>query len=600
MRKINQCVIVSAEQDEIDHLRDARYEREIQKYVGQRIVFIDVSTQELPFHDFELVIVEDEMSIALVILERVSQCDSINNVLIVTSSRAMQIVVGTGIPAPAVITLDFLLDADRDEVQERAKAFIATADVYGRIKETWPISYVFGLSAWVVDEKGNPYPTTTDLVNLIRSNGDNVYPKGDELSPFIIHLVRDALSIHRIRSDKQRAEELGEQERKRADVNERLARLKGGPSYEELQNEGSPDESIIGDSLEMRHLYYNMRIFAPETVPITIRGERGTGKELVAKALHKLSGRPPERFIPVDCGAISDSLLEATLFGHEAGSYTDAKTAKPGLFELADKGTLFFDEIANASPALQNMLLRVLQESAIRKVRGSKLINVEVRIMAATNKNLEALRTNGEFSGDLYDRLRANRFPEVPSLRQRREDIPLLVSHFLAKHSKKRNRVISSLTKEALNRLFSHEWEGNIRELETLIEDAVIRAQHDGTITNTIGVNLIGSLLPPIDYSKVLTLDNTKYGLMELAPILKAVKWLNALEVAVTAVLANDLTPTQEEVAKVLISPETNRHIDRARISQVCTTLKDPFVRLVKDHPYLWINLRGVSWFPQI
>jgi transcriptional regulator with PAS, ATPase and Fis domain len=204
-----------------------------------------------------------------------------------------------------------------------------------------------------------------------------------------------------------------------------------------------------------------------------IQGETGTGKEMIAKAIHYNSPRKARRFVSINCGALTETLLESELFGHEKGAFTGANAQRKGIFEVAHGGTLFLDEIGEISPGTEVKLLRILQEGEFQRVGGSDSIKVDVRIIAATNQNLEDLVKNGRFRQDLYYRL--NVFPiAVPSLRERATDIPLLVSHIIEKHKQNINRQISGISPQAVASLVIHSWPGNVRELENVIQRMMV------------------------------------------------------------------------------------------------------------------------------
>jgi len=235
---------------------------------------------------------------------------------------------------------------------------------------------------------------------------------------------------------------------------------------------------IIGESPKMKSVFYVVERIAESNVTVLVRGETGTGKELVAAAIHKRSKRADEPFVKLNCAAITDTLIESELFGHEKGAFTDAKEARKGRFELADGGTLFLDEIGDISSSAQVKLLRVLQEREFERVGGSKTIKVNVRLVAATNRNLEAMVKEGTFREDLYYRL--NVIPiDLPPLRERGDDIILLVNFFLEKSMKNhKKRVI--ITDEAMKILCRYSWPGNVRELENTIERIVLMGNEEG------------------------------------------------------------------------------------------------------------------------
>ena len=241
--------------------------------------------------------------------------------------------------------------------------------------------------------------------------------------------------------------------------------------------------NIIGKSKQMNSVFETIRKVAPTSATVLIEGESGTGKELVAKSIHFNSTRRDGPFVPVNCSALAESLLESELFGHEKGAFTGAVAMKKGRFELADGGTLFLDEIGELTPGLQVKLLRVLQEKTIERVGSAKTIAVNIRVIAATNKNLEKEMKAGRFREDLYYRLNVVNL-RLPPLSQRREDIRLLLEHFLQKFAgeRKSDTPITGIAPEAERLFFDYDWPGNVRELENVIERIIILCTGD-TIT---------------------------------------------------------------------------------------------------------------------
>ena len=234
---------------------------------------------------------------------------------------------------------------------------------------------------------------------------------------------------------------------------------------------------LIGTGAAMQEIFNIIDRVADTPSTVLITGESGTGKELVAKALHSQSSRHDQSFIKINCAAIPETLIESELFGHEKGAFTGAVSSKPGRFELADKGTLLLDEIGEIPGPMQVKLLRALQESEFERVGGIKTIHVDVRLVAATNADLSRATEEGRFREDLYYRL--NVVPiRIPSLRERQEDIPLLVSHFLKRFNEKLGKNLDALAPDALERLRRHTWPGNIRELENLLERTVLFCDH--------------------------------------------------------------------------------------------------------------------------
>jgi formate hydrogenlyase transcriptional activator len=241
---------------------------------------------------------------------------------------------------------------------------------------------------------------------------------------------------------------------------------------------------IIGKSPALETVLEQVERVATTDSTVLVQGETGTGKELIARAIHKLSSRCGRAFIKLNCAAIPLDLLESELFGHERGAFTGAIAQKIGRFEMADKGTLFLDEVGDIPPALQPKLLRVLQEQEFERLGSNRTHQVDVRLVAATNRNLAEMVNLGEFRSDLYFRL--NVFPvKLPSLRERPEDIPALVTHFVEILSRRLGRQIKHIPMETMSALSSYHWPGNIRELQNLIERAVILSNY-GVLPNPL------------------------------------------------------------------------------------------------------------------
>jgi two-component system response regulator AtoC len=263
---------------------------------------------------------------------------------------------------------------------------------------------------------------------------------------------------------------------RKAEERERL-RKENKLLREEVKKEYS-FENIVSKNKKMQSIFEVIKKVAQYKSTILITGESGTGKELVARALHYHSDRSQNPFIPVNCGAIPENLLESELFGHAKGAFTDAIRTKKGLFEEADDGTLFLDEIGELPPQLQVKLLRVLQDGEIRRVGESKSIQIDVRIIAATVKNLAKEVNEGRFREDLFYRL--NVLPiHLPPLRERKEDIPLLVNHFIKKYAQSLSKNVVGIHPKALERFMNYSWYGNVRELENMIERAIVLTDRD-------------------------------------------------------------------------------------------------------------------------
>jgi formate hydrogenlyase transcriptional activator len=248
-----------------------------------------------------------------------------------------------------------------------------------------------------------------------------------------------------------------------------------------LGPENNPEyrlEGIIGQSPAIQKVLEQVAIVAPTDATVLLHGETGTGKELVAHAIHNLSSRSERTFVRMNCAAIPSGLLESELFGHERGAFTGALIQKKGRFELADGGSLFLDEIGDISLELQPKLLRAVQEQEFERLGSAKTIHVNVRMIAATHRDLPAMIEEGKFREDLFYRL--NVFPiEIPPLRERREDIPLLVNYFVSKLSRRMRKQITYVSRHTMEVLTNHVWRGNVRELANFIERAVILTRGD-------------------------------------------------------------------------------------------------------------------------
>lgn len=252
-----------------------------------------------------------------------------------------------------------------------------------------------------------------------------------------------------------------------------------------LLNEADLEHNIVGESPLLQRVFQLISKVAPTDSTVLISGESGTGKELAARAIHRNSKRADKPFIAVNCAALAETLLESELFGHEKGAFTGALVQKKGRLEIAEGGTIFLDEIGDLSPALQTKLLRVLQEREFERVGGNRTVKIDVRVVAATNRNLEAAIANGQFRQDLYFRLNVVQL-KMPPLRERAEDIPLLANYFARKYADKCNRRIAGISPEAKKLLMSYDWPGNVRELENAVERAVVLGTTDRILADDL------------------------------------------------------------------------------------------------------------------
>jgi transcriptional regulator with GAF, ATPase, and Fis domain len=264
---------------------------------------------------------------------------------------------------------------------------------------------------------------------------------------------------------------------------------------ERLTAEISQDRSLIGEGGRMKEVYQFLKRASPTDSTVLIEGESGTGKELAARALHRNGPRASKPFVAINCSAIPETLLESDLFGHERGAFTGAASLKKGRLEVADGGVVFLDEIGELAPALQVKLLRVLQEREFERVGGMHPIKVDIRIIAATNCNLEQAVRDGSFRQDLYYRLAVLKIT-MPTLRERREDIPMLVRHFVQKHAKRCKVKPRPISREALACLVNYDWPGNVRELENAIERALVLASSDVILPEDLPESLLER--PPV------------------------------------------------------------------------------------------------------
>ena len=259
---------------------------------------------------------------------------------------------------------------------------------------------------------------------------------------------------------------------------------------ERLTVEITQDRSLVGEGARMKDVYHFLKRVAPSDATVLIEGESGTGKELAARALHRNSPRAGEPFVPINCAAIPETLLESDLFGHERGAFTGAMSQKKGRLEIADGGVVFLDEIGELALVLQVKLLRVLQEREFERVGGTHPIKVDIRIIAATNSNLEQAVREGRFRQDLYYRLAVLKIT-MPTLRDRRDDIPMLVRHFVQKHAKRCKVRPRPVSREALACLVNYDWPGNVRELENAIERALVLGSSDMILPEDLPESLL-------------------------------------------------------------------------------------------------------------
>ncbi len=283
------------------------------------------------------------------------------------------------------------------------------------------------------------------------------------------------------------------------------------------------DSEIISASPEMESVKKMILKVARSNSTVLIRGESGTGKEMIARSIHTQSPRAAEMFQAVNCAAINENLLESELFGHEKGSFTGAHAEKKGLFEVADRGTLFLDEIGELDISMQAKLLRALQEREIRRVGGTRPIKIDVRVVCATNRDLRAMVQDGRFRDDLYYRINVLSI-DVPPLRERRDDIPVLIDFFLKKHTRNTSRLIRGLTPEARAVMLDYTWPGNVRQLESAIERAILLAESDLITVEDLPLEVRQEARPVVEGGYKLPAEGISFEDFERNLILQAME----------------------------------------------------------------------------
>ena len=286
------------------------------------------------------------------------------------------------------------------------------------------------------------------------------------------------------------------------------------PSVSRLNEVGPPTPGLIGSGQAMQEVYRLTRQVAQSNASVLLLGETGTGKELIAKAIHQLSPRGSGPFVRVNCGALAETLLESELFGHVRGAYTGAIENRTGRFEAAHTGTVFLDEINSTTPKLQVKLLRVLQEHEFERVGDTQTIRVDTRVVAASNRDLIEETEAGRFREDLYYRLNVVTI-YLPPLRDRREDIPELVSHFLKIYNEQNNRHVPHVQRSAMDLLQAYDWPGNVRELQNYVERAVVLAPGDELICDLLPDAVLGRRRPRMGHRRSADLDSMVSELVE-------------------------------------------------------------------------------------
>ena len=369
------------------------------------------------------------------------------------------------------------------------------------------------------------------------------------------HLTLRKMNKHLDELVKQRTEELDQTNKKLEkflfEIEQMKDRLQEENYYMQEEIKLSHNfESIIGNSSNLKEALGAIENVAKTNSTVLILGETGTGKELAARAIHDLSSRLEKPLIKLNCATLPENLIESELFGHEKGAFTDAHIARKGKFELAHDGTIFLDEIGEIPLDLQAKLLRVLQEGEFEKLGSEKTIKVDVRIILATNRNLKKMVDNGSFRSDLYYRL--NIYPiTMPPLRERKDDITILVNHFIIKHNKKIGKEVSEISKKSLEALQKYNWPGNIRELENLIERSIIMSKGRSLIIDNL-------LLPANEISlndEIDTLDNmTKKYILR---VLESTNWTISGEKGAAEIIGLHPNTLRSKMEKLGITKST-------------------------------------------
>ena len=597
--KLETCVIVT----EVDSLGLYRHNFKSPGYDSPRNIssnvadgglhFVSLNTDVLPAElnrGCDLLIVEDEWEPAAFIASRSANCPAIRNVVIATSPVVVRKLLESSWDPPPIATLDFLLIRERNDQGEPdwPATFKRTEDLYRQIKELWAESVIVGITAWESDDHGKPvYEDAGPLVNVLRENGDDVFTKNEELWSFIPHLMRNCLSIYRLRHERKVAIEMAERAKAEAEEKSYLVNLYNPPSLDKLPSE-SPVDYIIGKSVAMRYIYYYIHKLSGQPV-VNIQGETGTGKKLIAKALHELSDRSDRPFITVDCGRLTDSqLLEAELFGYERGAFTGADRRKQGLFEVANGGSIFLDEIGEIGEGFQLKLLHVLEEGSFKRVGGTESVTVDVNVITATIKDLDQLKDSGKMRPDLFFRL-LSVFPKIPSLRDRKEDIPLLANHFMRLATANTGIETPRFSPEALELLRNHSWEGNIRELKSTIESTVKLLP--------AGTSLIEAHMLTI--RKPISVKNPKLSELYKVDMARAYEWLEALEKGAQATRNDEVELTHENVGRRLVSPDQGKAVTGNRVSQVFRDYREEMISLCESNTGEWPLVRKLRGFPR-
>ena len=594
MRKLKSCAVVVQNEEDVTYYE--RFYRSADQPEEQLITTVDhgqfrvVTLSQMDSHTLrtDLLIIEDRWEPAARLACSAVHCESINNIVIVHKVSVMKRLLDSKLPEPSTITLDFNLE----EMESSTHWAKTTSELYSELKQHWPQSYVIGISGYYITEDAAPVPESADLVELIRSNGDDVFAKTPELDRFVHHLYRNAISTHNLRIEAKVAEE-------RAKSSEMLARVEamgrqicGAPTLDRCPLE-SPVGYIVGRSSAMRYVYWAIERYANSDTPVHIYGETGTGKELVAKAIHERSDRSTQPYVTIASPNVPSELFESELFGHKKGAFTGAISNQTGKLKLADRGSILLDEIGNLPYSMQPKLLRFLETQRFTPL-GAKLKDaeeVDVRVVSTANQDLNDGVTDGTFREDLIYRLGAD-FPiRLPPLREHSEDIPALFEFFLNQQCQKTKRSLPPVEKHAYTFLQSFNWPGNVRQLVRTVERILLTTD----ASQAISASIAEACIPPEPLAKrTAAISDHLFELRRSNA--KVEDYLNALEAAYLKAEGKSVDgkpPSLEAIGSYCNPPKSH-----SAISQFFTRNED-VIRQFSSLSTRWSPLRRLNQWPR-
>lgn len=429
------------------------------------IYTLDVKQNNISTDNYMLV-VEDELKHAWDIMLAASKSNLFDELVFCDSAKMAEFLIDQIHITPMICTLDFQLGLVKDIYKD-------ISSLYNKIKEKFNDAIVIGYTQFENTSNTNIGDQAGEIVKLLRSNKDSVYDKFGMSIETLSNIFRDKIQLKKYKKEID-------------DLREIVEHLEGF-------------EDIIGTSRPLKEILKIVSKVAPTESTVMITGENGTGKELVAKAIHKGSLRDKDKYISVNCASIPSELIESELFGHIKGAFTGAEKDRIGKFELAEGGTLFLDEIGDMKLDVQAKVLRAIQEREIERVGDNKKIKINCRIISATNKNLVEEVVKGNFREDLYHRLAVIPI-NLPPLRERKEDIPLLIQHFSKEICMVNKYPPKTFTKEAMNAFQNYSWKGNIRELRNIVERIVILSNNDEITDKEVKNSLVSQISLSEDY----------------------------------------------------------------------------------------------------